>query len=516
MSFVNKRSAVASSIVLGCLVLFIIVLFVVRVVDNNSSNAVLSDNVDTTGQNIQSSHQDKESSRQDKVSSNQDKESSRQDKVSSNQDKESSRQDKESSRRDKESSNQDRKSEYDENNDVEDFAGSEETAAVSVETDEFGIPIDRYEIVEGKVKNGEFLSTLLLKLGLSQNTSYNLTEKCKGVFDIRQFRVGNEYKAYYTTDDAHILSYLLYEKDSKSFIVFSTIEDSLSVKEVQKEIKREMKYVEVTIDTSLWQDVLDAGTTPNLAIKLSDIYAWTIDFFGLQKGDSFKAYYTELSYQDKVLDVDEVLYCSFQSSGREYVTYYFEEEGTSNTYWNEKGESMRKAFLKSPLNFRRISSGFTYSRRHPITRVVRPHTGIDYAAPMGTPVWSIGDGVVVKKGYSGGGGKTVKIKHNSVYTSAYMHLSNYGKGIKVGTRVRQGQVIGYVGSTGSSTGPHLDFRIWKNGSPINPLKMDSPPATPISKGNMERYKEQIRFVQSSVNKKLAVKLLKEKMADLHI
>ena len=148
---------------------------------------------------------------------------------------------------------------------------------------------------------------------------------------------------------------------------------------------------------------------------------------------------------------------------------------------------MRKAFLKAPLKFSRISSGFSYARRHPVTRRVQPHTGIDYAAPKGTPVMSIGDGVVTGKKYEGAGGNTVRIRHNSVYSTAYLHLSGYAKGLKVGQRVRQGEVIGYVGSTGRSTGPHLDFRVWKNGSPINPLKMESPPAEPLKKENLEDF-----------------------------
>jgi murein DD-endopeptidase MepM/ murein hydrolase activator NlpD len=163
----------------------------------------------------------------------------------------------------------------------------------------------------------------------------------------------------------------------------------------------------------------------------------------------------------------------------DYKLIYWYEDGKIHNYFDEEGNSLRKAFLKAPLNYKRISSGFTYARKHPIHKIVRPHTGVDYAAPMGTPVVSIGDGVVTMKQYKGGGGHTVKIKHNSTYTTAYLHLSKYAKGLAVGKHVKQGEVIGYVGSSGASTGPHLDFRVWKNGSPIDPLKMQSPPAEPI-------------------------------------
>ena len=161
---------------------------------------------------------------------------------------------------------------------------------------------------------------------------------------------------------------------------------------------------------------------------------------------------------------------------------------------------MRKAFLKAPLHFSRISSGFSYHRRHPITKKVQPHLAVDYAAPKGTPVMAIGDGTVISAGYSGAAGNMVKIRHNSVYTSAYLHLSGYAKGIRAGERVSQGQVIGYVGSTGRSTGPHLDFRVWKNGSPINPLTMESPSVEPIRSENLPALDSLNRHYQQLLQK----------------
>ena len=231
----------------------------------------------------------------------------------------------------------------------------------------------------------------------------------------------------------------------------------------------------------------DAGASQLLALKLSDIYAWTIDFFSLQRGDSFKVVYEEISHDGEFIDIGDVWYAEFVHNGKRFTSVRFEDGQKSNIYWNEDGESLRKAFLKAPLSFKRISSKFTYRRKHPVYGVYRPHTGIDYAAPKGTPVMSIGDGVVISKGWSGGGGNTVKIRHNSVYTTAYLHLSRYAKGLKKGDRVKQGQVIGYVGSTGASTGPHLDFRVWKNGTPIDPLKLESPSVEPVSKENIDAF-----------------------------
>ena len=347
---------------------------------------------------------------------------------------------------------------------------------------EYGIPLSKYRKVEGNIRRGEFFSTLMTRLGASQSDIYALDALSKGVFDMRQIKVGYHYHAYYLPGEPDTLAQVVYEKDNASYVVF-TLRDSLSVRVEDKDIVSSIDYVEVNIENSLWQDIIDAGAPALLAVSLADIYAWSIDFFGLQKGDSFKAVY-EKSECD--LNVERVLYAEFTHGDQAYKSYWF-DDGSGNYYWNEKGESMRKAFLRAPLSYTRISSGFTYSRRHPITRKVRPHTGIDYAAPTGTEVMSIGDGVVVYKGYKTAEGNMVKIKHNSVYTSAYLHLSRYGKNISVGQRVKQGQVIGYVGSTGYSTGPHLDFRIWKNGTPINPLKMESPPAEPLSKDDMPAF-----------------------------
>ena len=386
---------------------------------------------------------------------------------------------------------------------AEDYAPADSAQEVY----EYNIPISRYRKVEGSIRRGEFFSTLMTRLGASQGDIYALDAKSKGVFDMRQIKVGYHYHAYYAPGEPDTLAYVVYEKDNASYVVFS-LRDSLSVQVFEKDISKVVDYVEVEIQYSLWQDIIDAGAPALLAVSLADIYAWSIDFFGLQKGDSFKAVYEKTMCDGEILEVERVLYAEFRHGGDSFKAYWF-DNGTGNYYWNEKGESMRKAFLRAPLSYTRISSGFTYSRRHPITRKVRPHTGIDYAAPTGTEVMSIGDGVVVYKGYKRAEGNMVKIKHNSVYTSAYLHLSRYGKGLNVGDRVRQGQVIGYVGSTGYSTGPHLDFRIWKNGTPINPLKMESPPAEPLAEADMPAFKDSMSESEHAAARFLAREAVRE-------
>ena len=362
-----------------------------------------------------------------------------------------------------------------------------------------GFCLDSLRCVEGKVKNGQFFSNLMADLGLDSRQSYDLTQACGDVFDVRSLRVGNKYKAYYEGD---VLQYVIYTKDKVNDVVFKCTEP-YEVTLSAKPVTIEKKYADVTINSSLWVDMRAAGVSPNLILDLSDIYAWTVDFFGLQKGDRFRVLYDEKVCEGETIAIDTVRYAVFSHNGRNLPMVMFNQGDGGNIWWDENGASMRKAFLKAPLKFSRISSGFSYARKHPVTKKVRPHTGVDYAAPTGTPVMTIGDGVVTSVKYEGAGGKTIRIKHNSVYSTAYLHLSKYAKGIKAGTRVRQGEVIGYVGSTGRSTGPHLDFRVWKNGTPINPLKMESPPAEPIRSANKNafddvhaKYKAQIDEIQA--------------------
>ena len=363
-----------------------------------------------------------------------------------------------------------------------------------------GFLTDTLEAVEGTVGNGEYFTSLFSGLGLDSGKCLELCEACDSVFDVRKLRAGNKWCAYYSGDSTRRrLDYVVYENDRVNSTVFRCF-DSLKVWKVAKPIEQRTLSADVTICSSLWNDMLKAGASPLLILKLSDIYAWTVDFFGLQEGDRFRAIYSQRECEGEVLSIDSVFYAVYTHGEKDYPVILFDQGDGGNIYWNEKGESMRKAFLKAPLHFSRISSGFSYRRRHPITKKVQPHLAVDYAAPKGTPVMAIGDGTVISAGYSGAAGNMVKIRHNSVYTSAYLHLSGYAKGIRAGERVSQGQVIGYVGSTGRSTGPHLDFRVWKNGSPINPLTMESPSVEPIRSENLPALDSLNRHYQQLLQK----------------
>lgn len=359
-----------------------------------------------------------------------------------------------------------------------------ETTQVNDTVPAMGFWPDSLLCEETRVLQGETFSGLMVRLGMGPSDVYALVDSLDSTFDVRKMRADKEIAAYYSSDTisggeaVKTLRYVEYRKDIASSVIFRTTAP-FAAWEYSKPVVNERKFAQVVISSSLWNDMKKAGSDPRLIATLSDIYAWTVDFFGLQEGDEFKVMYQQKVCEGAVVSVDTVFYAEFHRDDKVLPAVRFEVPGCGK-YWKPDGESLKGAFLKAPLQFSRISSGFSYRRKHPVTGQVKAHTAVDYAAPTGTPVMSIGDGTVISAGWSGGGGNTVKIRHNGgIYMTAYLHLSRFAKGIKAGTRVSQGQVIGYVGATGVATGPHLDFRVWKNGTPVNPLKIDNVPDPPI-------------------------------------
>jgi murein DD-endopeptidase MepM/ murein hydrolase activator NlpD len=355
----------------------------------------------------------------------------------------------------------------------------------------YGIPVDSFNLVTGHIKRNGFLSSLLLEHGISMNEIDMLVRNNTEVFDVRKIRAGNNYTLFLEKDSLEKAAYLVYEHEPAVFYVFS-FRDSLNITPFMEETRSVMRYSSGLIETSLWDAMINGGFHPSLAVALSDIFAWSVDFFGLQKGDRFKVIYTERFISDRSLGIDRIYAAQFEQSGSVIYAIPFIQNG-KESFYNIDGNSLRKAFLKSPLQFSRITSRFSSNRLHPILRIARPHFGVDYAAPVGTPVNSIGDGRVIAATNENGSGKMVRIRHNSVYTTAYLHLSRFGPGIEAGVMVKQGDVIGYVGSSGLSTGPHLDFRFYMNGSPVDPLKVEAPSVEPILEENAERF-EKIKSV----------------------
>ncbi|MBR0453332.1 MAG: peptidoglycan DD-metalloendopeptidase family protein [Bacteroidales bacterium] len=349
------------------------------------------------------------------------------------------------------------------------------------------IRTDTLHMEEGRVKNGASLSSILSSYGVSMATIDKTARISRPVFDVRRLVSGHQYIALCTQDSLPRLKYFLYRENMTDYVIFDYA-DSIRVYREQKEITCRQQSCQGVIESSLWQTLHDNGDNIELSFSLSDIYAWQIDFFAIQAGDYFKVIYDEYFVDDTVsVGIGDIHVAQFNHFGKDYFAIPFSQDGFKD-YFDDKGMNLRRAFLKAPLKYSRISSKFSHGRMHPILRIRRPHHGVDYAAPTGTPVMSIGAGVVTKKAYQkNGGGNYVTIKHNGTYTTTYMHLHGFAKGLEVGKKVSQGEVIGYVGSTGLSSGPHLDFRVYMNGQAIDPLKMESPPSVPLKECHRDSF-----------------------------
>jgi murein DD-endopeptidase MepM/ murein hydrolase activator NlpD len=350
----------------------------------------------------------------------------------------------------------------------------------------YGIRLDSMEIVRGTFTNNQSLSSVLAAY-VPNGTVDRMANEARDIFDVRKIKAGNNFARICANDSSGRTLYFIYEINPIDFVVYD-LRDSLKVYKSKKKVTRLVKTASGTIKSSLWNCFTENKLDVNLGLALSDVYAWTVDFYGLQKGDNFKVIYEEIFVDNKMIGIDRILASKFQTNGKDFYAYHFEQQG-KGTYFDENGQSLQRSFLKAPLKFSRISSRFSRSRMHPILRIARPHFGVDYSAPRGTPVVALGDGNANVVGFRGGYGRFISIRHNSVYTTTYAHLSGYAKGLKQGMHVQQGQVIGYVGSSGLSTGPHLDFRVYRNGSPTDPLKLESPPAKPVEAKDLARFKE---------------------------
>jgi murein DD-endopeptidase MepM/ murein hydrolase activator NlpD len=365
----------------------------------------------------------------------------------------------------------------------------------------FNLPIDSFNVVPGQVRSGQNLSDILMKQGISMTEIDAISKKSVLTFDVRKMKINNPFYFFMSKKQPSKVEYFIYEINPVDYVVYD-LSDSLRIYKEKKPIETLIKSASGIITSSLWNALESQALDYNLALSMSEIYAWSIDFYGLQKGDKFRLVYEENFVYGKSIGIGRIFAAQFVHNKEDFYAFLF-TQNNEDSYFDDKGKSLKKAFLKAPLKFNRISSSFSAHRFHPVLKIYRPHFGIDYAAPTGTPVVSIGDGQVIAKAYqAAGGGNYLKIKHNSVYTTSYMHLSGYGPGIANGVRVRQGQVIGYVGMTGLASGPHLDFRVFFNGSPMDPLKVKAPPTEPVLQKNMNDYSVHL---DSMMTKLVAIK-----------
>ena len=340
----------------------------------------------------------------------------------------------------------------------------------------FSINVDSFEVIQSTIKKNEFLANILLPYNVDYAIIDALAKKSKSIFDVRRIAVGKNYSLLISTDSIKKAAYFIYEIDAVDYVVYD-LRDSIVIERKKRPIETKIQTASGIINSSLYQTLQESNANTYLAVKLADIFAWSIDFYRIQKGDWFKVIYEEKFVDDNSIGVGKIQAVEFKHFDRSYLAFGYDVDGRTE-YYNEEANSLRKAFLKSPLKFSRLSSRFTMRRFHPVQKRWKAHLGTDYAAPRGTPILATSDGVVIKSAYGRGNGNYVKLRHNSVYETQYLHMSK--RSAIVGTQVSQGDVIGYVGSTGLATGPHVCYRFWKNGKQVDHLREDSPSAEPIS------------------------------------
>lgn len=353
----------------------------------------------------------------------------------------------------------------------------------------YGYNVDSMILIEGRVKRNQNLSEILNEHNISHQKIHELSLASKPVFDIRKIGVNKKYTLICYPDSLQTARAMIYEPGPTEYVVFD-LDDSVSVKKEEKQIITKERELAGTIDMSLAVTMSDLGVSPQLTNDFVDVFAWQIDFFRLQKGDRFKMIYEEKLVDGEVIGFGDIKAIYFQHFGNDYYAYYY-NQGSGIDYFDEDGNSLRKAFLKYPLDFTRISSRYSGNRYHPVQKRWKAHRGTDFAAPKGTPIRSVGDGIVSEARFSTYNGNYVKIKHNTTYSTQYLHMSKIASGIRPGVKVKQGQTIGYVGSTGLATGNHLCYRFWKNGVQIDALKVKLPPSEPIKEDNKADF-ERVR------------------------
>jgi murein DD-endopeptidase MepM/ murein hydrolase activator NlpD len=363
----------------------------------------------------------------------------------------------------------------------------QETVTEVLLNTEFGLNLDSFEVVKSRVGNGEFLANILLPYNVSYQDIHTLAEKSKSVFDVRKLAAGNPYTLFLSKDSAQHLAYFVYQPNAVEYVVYA-LQDSVHIWTGKKEIVTEVHSVAGRIETSLYDALSTTGENPILSMKMAEILAWSVDFYRIQKNDWFKVIFEKQLVDGETIGYGKIRAIDFNHEGRDYLGFYFEQDSVGD-YFDEQANSLRKAFLKSPLKYSRLTSGFTRRRFHPVQKRWKAHLGTDYAAPRGTPILATGDGKVIEARFKRFNGNYVKIKHNGTYSTQYLHMKAIKKGVRPGKFVRQGEVIGYVGSTGLATGPHVCYRFWKNGKQVNHLKEEFPPSEPVKPAHKERFLE---------------------------
>ena len=351
----------------------------------------------------------------------------------------------------------------------------------------FGFVLNNFNVKKDTINSGDSFGLILEENNLFYPKIYDIVQKTKEVFDIRKINVGRTYTILSSKDSLNTPQVFIYQPNPIDYIVVS-LGDSIWAEKKQKEIKLLESEAVGTIKSSLSETMQDLKLSPLLSNELSEIYAWNIDFFRLEKGDNFKILYTSKFVDDSIyIGLNRIHNAYFQHRGKPFYAIEFQTDSIKGMYeyFDDKGKNLRRAFLLSPVQFSRISSRYNLRRKIAYYGKIRPHYGTDFAAPVGTPIRSTAAGRVTKSGYTRGNGYYVTVKHNATYSTQYLHMRK--RGLKVGSYVEQGDKIGEVGMTGYTSGPHVCYRFWKNGKQVDPLKQKLPEAKPISDLLKKKY-----------------------------
>ena len=350
-------------------------------------------------------------------------------------------------------------------------------------------PLPQPYSISGQFEKNQTITHVLLAQGLTTETVHEIVNAAKPVYNLARVNAGRLYQLYFSAD-GKFQDFRYYIDEDRYLTVYHDEENDRYFPAMEQHAyETRVERISGSIDSSLFASVAELGEKESIAVEISDIFSSDIDFnTDVRKGDSFQALIERKYLNGEPSKNGAILAASFTNGNKTFTGFRFEDANGKPAYYAPDGSAMRRAFLKAPLKVIRITSGFSTARLHPIHKVVRPHLGVDYGAPTGTPVQAVGAGTVTSAGWtSGGGGNTIVIRHTGGYETRYLHLSKIL--VKRGARVGQGNVIGHVGATGDATGPHLDFRVYKNGKAIDPTKVVFPPGDPVSKGKMAEFTE---------------------------
>lgn len=353
---------------------------------------------------------------------------------------------------------------------------------------EFGFKYSDFNVIHDTIKKGDTFGTIIENQNIGTKKVYDIIEKVKDTFDVRTIRINKPYTLLRSKNKTNNLQVFIYQPDALTYYVVDLRDTTVVVYKKTKPITIKTRTIGGLLKGSLSETLESAKVEGALASKISKIYAWSIDFFKLKKGDRFAITFTERYINDTVYDgVDSLKAAFFEYKGKIIYAFPYAQNPSSNKieYYDEEGKTLKNFFLKTPIKFSRISSRFSTNRFHPVQQIWKAHKGTDYAAPYGTPITTTAAGIVEQTGFTAGNGNFVKVKHNGTYSTQYLHMSRIL--VRRGQHVNQGQVIGLVGSTGLATGPHVCYRFWKNGVQVDALKLKLPTGEPMSGRNKDRF-----------------------------